>query len=245
MPCPICQDRMTVEAVQAHIDSCDGTPSSKKRPVSNPKLPVVRPERLPHPHYSGLKDTALRKKLADQGITSSGSRQLMERRYTEWVTLWNANCDAKSPKGKSELKRELDIWERTQGGKANTVGKEHIVGAQIKDKDFDGKAWAVKNDEAFRDLIAKARKKSTVKALAESASTPENIAEWSIQTDQASPQDDEEVGGAQTQVQGDARRDLPPDAPTMTNSSPYQSPPILEVDNIVNPDIASIKPLQQ
>ena len=235
-----------MEAVQAHIDSCDGTPSSKKKPVSNPKKPTARPDRLPHPHYSGLKDTALRKKLADQGIASSGSRQLMERRYTEWVTLWNANCDAKSPKGKPELKRELDIWERTQGGKANTVGKEHIVGAQIKDKDFDGKAWAVKNDEAFRDLIAKARKKSTVKAaLTESASTQDNTAEGSIQTDKASQLDNEDVRGAQTQVQGDAPRDLPPDAPTMTNSSPYQSPPIMDIDNIVNPDLASKKPIKQ
>ncbi len=32
------------------------------------------------------------------------------------------------------------------------------MGAQIKDKDFDGTAWAVKHDSSFEDLIANARK---------------------------------------------------------------------------------------
>jgi E3 ubiquitin-protein ligase RAD18 len=234
---------MTVEAVQAHIDSCDGTPPSKKTLASNITKPAIRPERLPHPHYSGLKDTALRKKLADQGIASSGSRQLMERRYTEWVTLWNANCDAKSPKGKSELKRELDVWERTQGGKANSAGKDQIIGAQIKDKDFDGKAWAAKNDDAFRDLIAKARKKTTNKvALSEPASTQANSAGGSIQTNQASQLDNKQTRWAETQAQSNSRQD-PSDTLAMPNPSQYQSTPILDKDNAISPDIASIKRL--
>jgi E3 ubiquitin-protein ligase RAD18 len=161
---------MTVQAVEAHIDHCDGEPPSKKKgarnSTQNPTIhkAIKRPERLPHPHYSGLKDAALRKKLADQGISSSGSRQLMERRYTEWVTLWNANCDSKNPKGKSELRRDLDLWERTQGGRAVVSWKEQEIGSQIRDKDFDGKAWAEKNDEAFKQLIANARRKPAAKA---------------------------------------------------------------------------------
>ncbi|RYC58398.1 hypothetical protein CHU98_g7821, partial [Xylaria longipes] len=31
-------------------------------------------------------------------------------------------------------------------------------GAQIRDKDFDGAAWAVKHDTSFKDLIANARR---------------------------------------------------------------------------------------
>lgn len=166
---------MTIEAVQVHIDKCDGEPPSVKKATLIPKAQAAPIERLPHPHYSGLKDAALRKKLADQGIASTGSRQLMERRYTEWVTIWNANSDSKEPKRKSELRRELDIWERTQGGKANTTGREHLMGAQIRDKDFDGKAWADKNEEAFKDLIAKARQKAKVKSAAgTSPETSEN-----------------------------------------------------------------------
>lgn len=225
---------MTVKQVEAHIDSCDGIPPSSKKAASNQNKPATRPERLPHPHYSGLKDTALRKKLADQGISSTGSRQLMERRYTEWVTLWNANCDSKSPKGKSELRRELDIWERTQGGKANTAGREQTIGAQIRDKDFDGKAWAEKNDEAFRELIAKARMKPVVKTV----------------TSEPAPQEGDGVGGpshttlippqldstngeareAESQIQYHAPQEPPLDGAALANYAHNQSIPTFDDD---------------
>ena len=109
-----------------------------------------------------VKDNALRKKLGDMGISASGSRQLMERRYTEWVTLWNANCDSKIPKGKAELKRELDVWERTQGGGAPMASRMN-TGGNIRDKDFDGLAWSKNNDESFKQLVAEARKKKATK----------------------------------------------------------------------------------
>jgi E3 ubiquitin-protein ligase RAD18 len=110
-----------------------------------------------------VKDNALRKKLGDMGISAAGSRQLMERRYTEWVTLWNANCDSKIPKGKGELKRELDVWERTQGGGAPVASRMN-TGGNIRDKDFDGLAWSKNNDESFKQLVAEARKKKATKS---------------------------------------------------------------------------------
>jgi E3 ubiquitin-protein ligase RAD18 len=164
---------MTVAEVQAHIDHCTGEPprpkratTSKKISIPTPILPlkcINREERLSPLNYSMLNDSQLRRKLTDQGISAAGSRQLMQRRYTEWITLWNANCDAKDPKGKNELKRELDVWERTQGGRAPLLNAGQNSGAQIRDKDFDGIAWASKHDDSFRDLIAKARQKRSVK----------------------------------------------------------------------------------
>jgi E3 ubiquitin-protein ligase RAD18 len=127
---------------------------------------MKRPERLPQLHYSMVKDNILRKKLLDLGLSAGGTRQLLEKRYTEWVTLWNANCDATKPKSKGELRRELDIWERSQGSKAG--GSKQDSGAQIKEKDFDGQAWSSKHDYSFRQLIADARKKAAIKP-----STPE------------------------------------------------------------------------
>jgi E3 ubiquitin-protein ligase RAD18 len=211
---------MTIEAVGFHIDKCDGIPISKKIVA---KAPAPKPERLPHPHYSGLKDTALRKKLADQGIISTGSRQLMERRYTEWVTLWNANCDSKTPRGKSDLRRELDTWERTQGGKANMNGRDQVIGAQIRDKDFDGKAWAAKNDEAFKDLIAKARRKPAPKVVAPEPSSTGG--------------DESVESQMESQIQDASRQDLPGGA--VTSYTRYQSTSALDED-IVSSDIADI-----
>lgn len=229
-----------------HIDNCDGTPHSKQA-ASNMKKPATRPERLPHPHYSGLKDTVLRKKLTDQGIAASGSRQLMERRYTEWVTLWNANCDSKSPKGKSDLRRELDIWERTQGGKANTAGKDQIMGAHIKDKDFDGKAWAQKNDEAFKELIAKARKKPTVQtAISEPDTTKGNIAGGDVDVPPSLQNDFAILNGGAREAESQIRYNRPYatlEAHAVASSSQYDSTPSFNRDNVSSPDIGTIKPL--
>jgi E3 ubiquitin-protein ligase RAD18 len=107
-----------------------------------------------------MKDNILQRKLIEAGLSASGNRQLMEKRYTEWVTLWNANCDARNPKGKPDLKREMDVWEKTQGGGSHFSRGREI---NIKDKDFDQAAYSVKHDDSFRDLIAQARKKRTAK----------------------------------------------------------------------------------
>ena len=115
-------------------------------------------DRLPAVNYSMYKEQALRKKLADLGIPNQGPRQLLERRHKEWMTIWNANCDAANPRKRSELLHDLDVWERTQGGRAPVSGRVVQTAMAIKDKEFDGAAWATKHDDSFKDLIANARK---------------------------------------------------------------------------------------
>lgn len=176
---------MTIAAVGIHIDNgCDGTSQSKKRSlavpstttqksISSPSTAISKPiqklEKLSKPHYDMLKDVALRKKLSEQGLSAGGSRQAMEKRFTEWCLLWNSECDSKNPKSKSELKKELDIWERTQGDKASTSSVAYTTGVQIKDKEFDGNAWATTHRNSFDDLVAKARAKVAAKKQATSA----------------------------------------------------------------------------
>lgn len=120
--------------------------------------PSKRPERLPHLNYSILKEGVLRKKLRDMGIPDWGPKPLLQKRHTEWMNLWNSNCDSKVPKSKRELLRELDIWERTQGGQApaSTAGAAN----PIMRKDFDVAAWSANHDDDFKRLIANARKRS-------------------------------------------------------------------------------------
>lgn len=122
------------------------------------KSPAKPLERLPTLNYSLLKDNLLRKKLKDLGIPDWGTRPLLQRRHTEWMNLWNANCDAKNPKTKDELRRDLDIWERTQGGAApqsvTTSGPNAVMA-----KTFDAAAWSVNHDDDFKRLIETARKK--------------------------------------------------------------------------------------
>ncbi|KAL2022587.1 hypothetical protein VTK56DRAFT_4931 [Thermocarpiscus australiensis] len=176
--CPICWARMKPWQVDRHIDtSCPGSPQPHENPSStsanrrggnsfkpalasftNSPAPTKPPERLPALAYSMLKDSALRKKLAELGLSTTGTRQMLERRHQEWVTIWNANCDSARPKKRSELLQDLEVWERTMGSRAPTMSRAANMGAQIKDKDFDGAAWAAKHGSSFKDLIASARR---------------------------------------------------------------------------------------
>ncbi|KAL1994980.1 hypothetical protein VTN49DRAFT_1167 [Thermomyces lanuginosus] len=117
------------------------TPFGPRQSVSSDNNNSKPPERLPALNYALLKDNALRKKLRELGIPHWGPRQLLQRRHTEWMNLWNANCDARVPKSHAELLRDLDTWERTQGGlAANSGGSAASGGSSIMAKDFDAKA---------------------------------------------------------------------------------------------------------
>ncbi|KAJ5488674.1 Postreplication repair E3 ubiquitin-protein ligase rad18 [Penicillium diatomitis] len=172
--CPICARRMKNEAVFAHLDSCTGNSNPVANPASNnpssfgslrpparqmPISPSKAPERLPAMNYSLLKDTQLRKKFRDLGIPNWGPRQLLQRRHIEWMNLWNANCDSSFPKSKRALLRELDVWERTQGGLAPTQSSLGQTAA-VMAKDFDTAQWSVNHGTDFKRLIENARKKS-------------------------------------------------------------------------------------
>jgi E3 ubiquitin-protein ligase RAD18 len=123
-----------------------------------------------------LKDQALRKKLAELHISTYGSRQLLEQRHKEWVTIWNANCDSAHPKTRTELLRDLDTWEKTISSAARTptMYGAQATQPQVKDKNFDGASWATNHDSSFKDLIAKARQtKKQAEQKAHDVSAPE------------------------------------------------------------------------
>lgn len=102
-----------------------------------------------------LKEGALRKKLQEIGIANWGSKELLKRRHIEWLNIYNSNCDAHESvrKSKRQLVKELEEWENTQGGRADS--KE----SKIMKKDFDGNGYAKSHKTDFDDLIAKARAK--------------------------------------------------------------------------------------
>ncbi|KAK8009858.1 hypothetical protein PG990_008823 [Apiospora arundinis] len=192
--CPICLERMKEAQVDRHLDSsCPGSPQPQPPPppkqtsssgnqrngFQNLSSPAAaqqpKPERLPTLSYSMLKDAQLRKKLADLGIPTNGTRQILEKRHQEWITIWNANCDSLHPKRKYELLQELDVWERTLGTRAPTSSRSIHQGAQIKDKEFDHAAWSAKHDSSFQDLVASARR-TRAQALQKAKPDPEQPA---------------------------------------------------------------------
>ncbi|EXV01323.1 RING finger domain protein [Metarhizium robertsii] len=167
VPCPSCQKQMKAWKVFQHLETCPGPisesaeiktfPSGRVLQAQQPRLQTTL-ERLPALNYSMLKEQALRKMLAELGISNQGPRLILERRHKEWITIWNANCDSVIPRKKSQLLQDLDVWEKTQGHRANAAAKTTLTGVAIKDKNFDGIAWAAKHDSSFKDLIANARR---------------------------------------------------------------------------------------
>ena len=175
--CPLgCGKRMKIESVEPHLDRCEDEKAAAKRaksrtPVaglsssrtSTRNTPRVAPrpqDRISELNYSLLKEGPMRKKMDELGLPGFGSKQLMVRRHTEWVNLWNANCDSSNPRSKRELLQDLDTWERTQGGRAPVTNQ----GYGIMRKDFDGDGWANKNKVDFARLIADAKRKKATSA---------------------------------------------------------------------------------
>jgi E3 ubiquitin-protein ligase RAD18 len=169
--CPLgCGKRMKIEAVEPHLDRCEDEKETEKRkaksrtPIGGLSSSISSQRNTPRPqdriselNYSLLKETAMRKKMDELGLPSFGGKQLMVRRHTEWVNIWNANCDSSSARTKRDLLHDLDTWERTQGGRAPAPNQSY----GIMRKDFDGNGWANKNKDDFSRLIADARRKKT------------------------------------------------------------------------------------
>ncbi|KAI9665561.1 MAG: E3 ubiquitin-protein ligase rad18 [Alyxoria varia] len=190
--CPICGRRMKEEFVFPHTDTCTGAASpstqqsSERTGSSRPAPPMSQQlrrqnetpplERLPQITYSIFRDQALRKKLSELGIPSWGSRQLLIKRHSEWLALWNANCDSTRPRPKATLMSDLEKWERSQGGHAPQGGASvfgcsanggsgtGFTAASVMQKGFDGNEWAQSHQDDFKSLIAKAREKRNATA---------------------------------------------------------------------------------
>lgn len=159
-----------------------------QRPVqSSPSREI---ERLPAMNYSLLKDNQLRKKFRELGIPEWGTRPLLIRRHTEWMNLWNANSDSRNPKVKRDLLKELDTWEKTQGGRA--AAPSSLENNSIMRKDFNADEWSASHSTDFKRLVANARKRSNVQAQSTTPDTsrdPESekpVQDPSVRTEEAS-----------------------------------------------------------
>ncbi|EME78596.1 uncharacterized protein MYCFIDRAFT_205100 [Pseudocercospora fijiensis CIRAD86] len=166
--CPLgCGKRMKEEEVFNHLDKCEDeqTQASKAKSKTNlngvaskpPSRQNSRPQdRINELSYGMLKETALAKKLKEQGLPNFGSKQLLISRHKEWVNIWNANCDSNDPRSRRDLLRDLEVWERTQGGKAP---QGNVLSGSVMRKDFDGASYAKRHRDDFSRLIADAKRK--------------------------------------------------------------------------------------
>lgn len=169
--CPCCHRRMKETLINSHLDKCiAGDSSTPQEEISSPARQLAppgsiayglpkplseRPTRLPFINYSLLNDNALRKKLRDLGIPNGGTKEHMRRRHTEWVNLWNANCDSTNPATKRQILQQLKIWEDALGRPV-----DRMQGASgFMSKEFDREGHVKTQKDSFNDLIQQARQK--------------------------------------------------------------------------------------
>ena len=197
--CPACDRRMKEEAVYTHLDTCTGasadagSPNPQSRATSIPavgsiaySLPqhTAAKDRLPTINYAVLSENQLRRKLRELGIPNTGSKLLLQRRHTEWLNLWNANCDSRHSRPKRDLLRDLDTWERTLGRQiANNAAGGRSNGVMVKEFDRNGYVKSHKGD--FDELIRLARVKAQAKKdqVAEATDNGQDEAKTAAQRD--------------------------------------------------------------
>lgn len=217
-----CGKRIKPEEMDTHLDKCEQEQQQAQRaksrtPVhsfgsrSTPSEQTKIPDRISELNHSLLNDAKLRQKLKVAGVPDWGPRQLLIKRHTEWVNLWNANCDSGGRKTQRELLRDLDAWERTQGGKAPNVNG---LSSTIMKKDFDGLGWANSNKDDFSRLIADARRKKSTSAtgsVPEASEKPEMVNRmhkpmFNVPTDHVGPPSGDEVPQPASNDTGDSER---------------------------------------
>ncbi|KIW64739.1 DNA repair protein rad18 [Phialophora macrospora] len=182
--CPCCGRRVKEALINSHLDRCiqgdsstpaeAGVSSSSPAPANGRKVQVAPPgtiaysqrkpalqaERLPFINYSLFSDAKLRQKLKELGIPNHGSKDLMRKRHTEWVNLWNANCDSTTPASKRDLLRELTAWEDTLGRQL----ERPTANSGFMAKDFDRGTHLRTQKGNFDDLIRQAKERAKAHA---------------------------------------------------------------------------------
>lgn len=164
--CPVCERPVKEAEINSHLDKCMMAQSSSSQPNVMTEIPT-RPQRasptmqrLPKISYALYNETKLRAKLAELGIPMTGSKSQLEKRHTEWLNIWNANTDAKRPRPRRELLRDLDTWEKTILRNNSPVTK------------IDATEWTSNHRGDFDRLVREAQQ-TRKKAFNDQSITPE------------------------------------------------------------------------
>lgn len=150
--CPVCQAMLPGAAINRHLDNnCNDTGANGGNWLGTKKKtkPLRKIQRV---NQASESVANVRRKLQDEGLSTSGSKQTLFRRYDEWVTLWNANVDNKTPRSKSDIKDDLRRWETT------VVANENAQPVKMTIKNIDDRQWVQKHKEDYDYLIEQARK---------------------------------------------------------------------------------------
>ena len=145
-------------------------------PVSRQTQPSEEPKRLIRPVYHLKKDRDLKGLLTEFELSTVGTKEKLVDRHSQWINLYNGNLDASEAnrKSNSQLKKELEAWERTQSSSnARSGGGSNSNKASVTDKISEQQlnSWVRDHREHFTDLTKMAIKTALKNRRVKSAET--------------------------------------------------------------------------
>lgn len=157
----------SIKSTASLASSSSTTSSTQHRDLPQPTYslsasasPTTPPKKLPKPGTTNLKLKDLKARLAKLGLATTGTHSELVRRESEWINIWNANCDALRPRSMRELGKELRLWEEQQMHLAPSNQQQQGAQAQAQagKKTFeDARAYSKQQNETFKALARKAR----------------------------------------------------------------------------------------
>ncbi|KAK2534751.1 Rad18 [Columba livia] len=108
--CPVCGIAIPEQYINKHLDSClaSGEKKDSLRSSAHKRKPLAKVV------YNLLSDRDLKKKLKEHGLSTHGTRQQLVKRHQEFVHMYNAQCDALTPKSVAEIVKELEKNEKVR-----------------------------------------------------------------------------------------------------------------------------------
>ncbi|KAG8867100.1 E3 ubiquitin-protein ligase rad18 [Serendipita sp. 405] len=102
-------------------------------------------KRLSKVNYDLKSHKQLKELLIEAGLSDKGDIAHWKLKHERWVNLWNAEVDAKQPRMRHNLLREMSEWEKVR------------LKARPAPKVDDTQSWLDENKDQFDQLVAKAR----------------------------------------------------------------------------------------
>lgn len=182
VPCPVCRTNVKQSMINQHLDSCLTSGGAAPGPQPAPPEPPPKRKPLPKYIYNLMKDAELRRKLKELGLSSSGDRATLVARHKQYTILYNAECDAVSPRPVEELRAAFEQEEAASRRIANEAVRERSsrpvapssntkTVAQIEE---ENRRYLMANKAAYDVLIAEVRARAgrTVKTELREAPPP-------------------------------------------------------------------------
>ncbi|XP_030634490.1 E3 ubiquitin-protein ligase RAD18 [Chanos chanos] len=181
--CPVCGVAVPQQHINKHLDMCLTREEKKEglrrsdqlAPPSSPFLMPNSGKRRPITKlvYTLLTVQELKKKLRECHLSTQGSRDQLIRRHQDFVHIYNAQCDALSPRSAEDIAREVENNEKTRNqlerkNERAVVKTKNLTSKEVEELNSN---YRKQHSSEFSRLIAQV--KSRMKTSARGQATRE------------------------------------------------------------------------